>query len=677
MFLQKEYNTSVVAMTRLITTLVAVFLAALATSTCCCCCCCAFIPHYSTFGSSSTTTTITRTTATTTMVVTGAAWSVQPRTRSSSSSSSNKRTKSLLVVASTASAATAIVDDHDGPPTESAEQYGTVVGDTKGAALRLESVAISRGATPLLRNIDWNVQPNERWGIVGVNGAGKSTLLGAITGTVRMDSGKALVHANVRVGYLRQSAVSGSTKTVAEEARSEMTLVENARERLNAATKIVEDGDYSEKALEDLAEAQEGFEQLGGYEQEQLVDTVLKGLGFEPEDSDRLCSDFSGGWQMRIALARLLLSKPSLLLLDEPSNHLDSSARDWLGKYIANYDGSVVLVSHDVSLMDASVNSIAEIVGNTLIEYRSCSYDKYTQEKEFRALSAQAEYERNMEEAARLQAFVDKFGASATKAKSAQSRVKMLEKMKREGKLDPPPLAITTNIREPELVLPNPPKPNGEFLLTLKDATIGYDPNEAPLLKNINLKIPRGVKLLLRGPNGAGKSTLLKALRGNIPTMIQSGERMENDRLLLGTFTQDLAQELDPQARAVDLVTSYARQGADGDITVTDEAARSVLGRLGLGGEKPLRKVSALSGGEKARVALGMFALKASNLLMLDEPSNVRFWSVMIMIMVLVFVLVSVLVHTKSFTAYSQYFYFYTLLAFGRWLYFGSGQGLV
>lgn len=183
------------------------------------------------------------------------------------------------------------------PPTETAEVYGTTVGDTKGAALRLEDVAISRGATPLLQNIDWSVQPNERWGIVGINGAGKSTLLGAITGTVRMDTGKALVHANARVGYLKQSAVSGSTKTVAEEARSEMTLVEEARERLEAASKVVEDGDYSEEALEALAVAQEDFENLGGYEQEQLVDTVLKGLGFEPEDSDRLCSDFSGGWQ--------------------------------------------------------------------------------------------------------------------------------------------------------------------------------------------------------------------------------------------------------------------------------------------------------------------------------------------------------------------------------------------
>eukprot|EP00986_Skeletonema_menzelii_P002657 scaffold743_cov145-Skeletonema_menzelii.AAC.6 len=447
------------------------------------------------------------------------------------------------------------------PPAEAEEVYGTIVGDTKGAALFLNNVAISRGAEPLLKDINWSVQPNERWGIVGVNGAGKSTLLGAITGTVRMDSGKALVHSNVRVGYMRQTAVSGSTKTVYEEAKSEMTALEDARQVLDIVTKRVEDGDYSEEALDDLANAQELFQNLGGYEQEQM------GVG--------RCEL---GWR----------------------DCCDSAARDWLGKYIANYDGSVVLVSHDVSLMDASVNNIVEITAGTLIEYKSCSYNRYLEEKEFRALSAQAEYEKNLEEAAQLQKFIDKFSAG-TKSKSAQSRVKALERMKKEGRLDPPPAAVVTTARIPYLKLPAPPKPHGENLLVLKDATIGYNSEEKPLLENISLTIPRGMKLLLRGPNGAGKSTLLKALRGNVPSMIQQGSRIENQQLKLGVFTQDLAQELDKDARAVDLVTDYARTGADGDITISDEDARRVMGALGLTGEKSLRQIKALSGGEKAR----------------------------------------------------------------------------
>jgi len=434
-----------------------------------------------------------------------------------------------------------------------------------------------------------------------------------------MDDGIALVGPRVRVGYLKQTAVSGSTRTVAQEAASEMIEINTARARMERAEVAIAGGDTSDEMLNELEAATEEFGNAGGWVQEQEVDSVLRGLGFTPADSDRLCSDFSGGWQMRIALARLLLSKPTLLLLDEPSNHLDSSARDWLATYLSNYDGSMVLVSHDLNLLEKGVNSIAEVAGGTVLRYVSCSYSKYLEEKEFRAKSAQAEYERNMAEAARLQAYVDKWGASATKAASAQSRVKMLEKMKKEGKLTPPPVAVVETKFRPELVLPPPPKAIGEDLLVLKDADIGYD-DGVPLLPNISLKVKRGMKLILRGANGAGKSSLMAALRGKLPLL--GGDRVENEKLRLGVFTQDLAQELDTSARAVDLVTSHAREGQFGDINISDQQARSVMGRLGLGGEKPLRLVGSLSGGEKARVALSMFALKASNTLMLDEPSN-------------------------------------------------------
>jgi len=425
----------------------------------------------------------------------------------------------------------------------------------------------------------------------------------------------------VKVGYLKQTAVSGSVRTVRQEAASEMEEINTARERMERLEHQIANGDSSERTLNALVAAQNRFKDVGGFTQDQDVDVVLRGLGFHSTDGDRPVSDFSGGWQMRIALARLLLSQPDLLLLDEPSNHLDSSARDWLGAYLSKYTGSILLVSHDVALLTKSVNSIAEVSGGTLLQYVSCNYEKYLVEKEFRAKSAMAEYERNIAEAARLQQFVDKYGASATKASAAQSRVKMIEKMRKEGKLDPPPVAVTEVRRKPSLVLPDPPKGIGEELLVLKGANIGYDEEGGmPILEGIDLVINRGVKLILRGPNGAGKSTLLAALRGKLPLL--SGERIENEKLRLGVFTQDLAQELDVTARAMDLVTDYAREGAHGDITISNQDARGVMGRLGLGDEKPLRKVGELSGGEKARVALSMFALKASNLLLLDEPSN-------------------------------------------------------
>ena len=378
------------------------------------------------------------------------------------------------------------------------EPAGPTVGDTRGATLLLEDVAISRGSAPLLQNVDLRFEPGQRWGIVGPNGAGKSTLLGAITGTVRMDSGKSLVGPKVRVGNLKQTAVSGSTRTVGQEAGSEMMDINNARERMERAETAIAGGDTSDEMLNELEAATEAFGNAGGWTQEQDVDSVLKGLGFTPADTERPCSDFSGGWQMRIALARLLLSKPTLLLLDEPSNHLDSSARDWLAKYLANYEHTMVLVSHDINLLEKSINSIAEVAGGTVLKYVSCSYQKYLDEKEFRAKSAQAEYERNMEEAKRLQDYVDKWGASATKAKSAQSRVKMLEKMKKEGKLTPPAEAVVKTNFRPELILPDPPKAIGEDLLVLKNADIGYEEGQ-PLLENINLKVKRGMKLILRG----------------------------------------------------------------------------------------------------------------------------------------------------------------------------------
>lgn len=485
-------------------------------------------------------------------------------------------------------------------------------GDARGAAVLIDEIWVSRGSQPILSDISWRVEPTQKWAIVGANGAGKSTLLKAIMGDLLLDEGSVVVSQNLETGYLQQTAVSGSTKTIYDEAASAMKDIMDAKKALDDAQILVEEGD--ENALDRLDRAVARFEAVGGYTQEQQVSSVLKGLGFT--DLEKRCNELSGGWQMRVALARLLLSKPQLLLLDEPSNHLDVNARQWLANYLGNYDaGAMILVTHDVTLLEKAVDNICEVNAGSLQKYKSVNYQQYLKQKDERAAAAQTEYERNLAKAKKLQDFVDKWGASATKAPAAQSRVKMIEKMRQQGLLDAPSEAVSKGRFKPSLRLPDPPHANGDVLCELSDADVGYD--NTVLVKDVNLKIERGMKLLLRGPNGVGKSTILQTLRGTLPLI--NGNRIDNDWLRLGVFTQDLAQELSETSKAVDLVTQYARQD---DTLISDEQARSAMGQLGLKGESSLRKIKELSGGEKARVALAMFAMKPSNLLLLDEPSN-------------------------------------------------------
>jgi len=551
-------------------------------------------------------------------------------------------------------AATYSTSEEAPPPAASSpktDQFGPNRGDANGAALLLEQVNVYRGSDRILDSIDWRVEPRSKWGLVGQNGCGKSTLLKAVMneGAASYD-GRIVVDNTQTVGYLQQTAVSGSTNTVFEEACDAMTEVTEAKIAFEAAELRVarhDDDDPGtttttssssssslEEDLELLDRAMTRYENVGGYTQHQTVNELLKGLGFSEHQLTMPCSDLSGGWQMRVSFAKLLLKRPSLALLDEPSNHLDRSARRWLANYLRKYeDGAMVLVTHDSELL-SSCEHIAEIgPGGRLQIYKSCTYEQYLDLKQQRSASAMTEYEKNVKEAQRLQAFVDKYGASATKASAAQSRVKKIQKMKDLGLLDKPSVEILEVERfRPRLNLPPPPPvhrgSDGVPLLALQnDASIGYiddDDDDSSsthrLASNIHVEIHPGMKILIRGPNGAGKTTLLDTLRGTIPLL--GGDRIENPSLRLGVFTQDLAQELDVTARAVDLVTAYARNGDDGDINISDQDARGVMGGLGLTGDKSLRLVGELSGGEKARVALAMFALKPSNLYLLDEVSN-------------------------------------------------------
>eukprot|EP00850_Spirogloea_muscicola_P003116 SM000012S25378 [mRNA] locus=s12:754201:758251:- [translate_table: standard] len=485
--------------------------------------------------------------------------------------------------------------------------------------LLLDSVGLSAGERDLLDGAAWRLVPGDRVGLVGANGCGKSTLLRVIAGRRDPDRGAVLLDTGTRLGYLEQTAVSGSTRTTWDEARSEMAELNAAEEELRAAELAVEREEHG--AVQRLGQAMEAFEAVDGYKADESIASVLGGLGFGPRDWKRSCAEFSGGWQMRIALARLLLAQAgagarSLLLLDEPTNHLDSSARAWLANYLRAAPGSAIVVSHDEELLDRVCGRIAEIRGSQLHHFTG-NYSKFLREREARQQQAAAEAEGRSREAARLQGFITRFGAKATKAAAANSKKKQLARLQEDM-----PQEVVAGMadaagerRSVSVKLPPAPACARE-VLTLKKAAVGWAAGQA-LLRNVNLNLETGMRLVILGPNGCGKSTLLRALAGE-RTLLE-GTREVGTGVQIGIFTQDLAQDLPQDLSALECVLEIAREK---DPTVTDVKARTALGALGLSGETALRPIRELSGGEKARVALGGFVLRPHNVLLLDEASN-------------------------------------------------------
>ncbi|KAH8048613.1 ATPase [Aureococcus anophagefferens] len=520
---------------------------------------------------------------------------------------------------------------------------GIQFGDTGGAAIVLDDVAVRRGPVELLSGVSWRVLPGERWGIVGPNGAGKSTLLGAILGVHESTTGGIAVKEDASVGYLEQTGVGGSSSTVREEVMSRMGDLAAAQAELDAATAAVEGGDYSEAALERMGTAQEDFEDKGGYTAEETVAKVLGGLGFDVKsDLDRPCGDFSGGWQMRIALARLLLSGPEMLC-------------DSIAEVVGEQPRADRPAGH----------------GRRLEAYKSCSFDKWRQQRAERAAQWVTEYEKQKVEEADLEDFIRRFGAKASKAAQAKDRERKLERLrevmrprppddivqlaktladetealKQASRDDAPETNLGDTVASPllstrtktYLKLPTPPE-CGKMPVELRGATFGWPPRRRalarapddeleledidadvkPIVRDANLAVERGMRIVVRGANGAGKSTLVKAVAGALPLI--AGERRCDGRLSLGFFRQDLSQELDQEATALEVVLRGTRK--DGDAMTSEKQGRDTLGALGLRGEMALRKVGSLSGGEKARVALACFVLVPNNVLILDEPSN-------------------------------------------------------
>jgi len=487
--------------------------------------------------------------------------------------------------------------------------------DGGGAAIAIRDLAVWAGSSKLIEPFEWRIMPNERWSLLGPNGCGKSTLLRTIS-VAAVDAGSGelsnQIHVNprLRFGMLEQTAVSGSDLSVREEVMSRMTAYQEAKLALEAAEAACVTG--SDDELQALEQATSDFEAVGGYTVEKRVSLVLAGLGFEDDEFDRPCSSFSGGWQMRIGLARLLLSEPELLVMDEPTNHLDASARRWLADYISTYSGTVLVVSHDESFVSVACNSIADVDGGRLQLYQSIPFSQYRTVREERRRAALNKVQKQQAEEQRLLAVVNKW-ENVDRSKAAVA-LKALDKLWPE--MEQAKALVVAKKRPPRLTLATPPA-CGIRPLALEAANVAHAVGATVILRDVTFEVRRGQRIILRGPNGAGKSTLMKALSGALPLV--EGSRLVDERLRLGVFAQDLAQDL-PQR---ELALSYvARTVREFDPSVTEERCRSIMGSLGLVGEKSVRSIGTLSGGEKARVALATFCLTPYNVLLLDEPTN-------------------------------------------------------
>ncbi len=457
----------------------------------------------------------------------------------------------------------------------------------------------------LFRSLDFQINERDRIGLVGDNGTGKSTLMKMLAGLLSQDEGEVVGSKDLSFGYLPQDGLFVRGRTVFEEALSVFEslrrLEQECRRLEHELADMQHDGPEYEKATELYSALTQQFQLQGGYALEARVGSVLNGLGFLQSDWSRQCEEFSGGWQMRIALAKLLLQQPSLLLLDEPTNHLDLEARNWLESYLQDYPHALVLVSHDRYFLDATIHRALEIRNRSVHFYKG-NYQDFLRQREERMAQLVAEYEAQQREIARIKAFADKFRYKATKAAQVQSRLKDLERME---VVELPPEAKPIHFRFPE-----GPR-TGRVVIELGDVTAGY--GEMVVLRNLTLNLEKGDRVALVGPNGAGKSTLMKLLAGRLPLM--SGSRREGQNVLVSFFSQD--QD--------DLLTS--------DKTVWQEVyevapsylvpqLRTLLGCFLFSGDSVEKQVAVLSGGERSRLVLCKLLLSPANCLLLDEPTN-------------------------------------------------------
>jgi ATP-binding cassette subfamily F protein 3 len=470
--------------------------------------------------------------------------------------------------------------------------------------LHLKNISKEFAGKPLFTDISWHLKKGERVGLVGENGAGKSTIMRIIAGQIELSSGELQFAKGATVGYLPQDGLVTRGTSLFNEALSALAELQAMEEELQALTIELEKLDHTDPrhdaALDRFGGLQEEFRVKGGYTKEADVGVVLTGLGFLPEQWERDCGTFSGGWQMRIALAKLLLQRPIVLLLDEPTNHLDIEARNWLEAYLCAYPFSVILVSHDRFFLDSVCSRIAEVWNHSLSDYH-CNYSQYLLQREERISALREAKRRQDEEVEKLEDFIRRFRYKADKASLVQSRIKMLEKIER--------IAIPPERKKIHFQFPEPPK-SGRIVMELTGVTKRYGSHI--VLDQIDLTIEKGEKIALVGHNGAGKSTLMKILSGG---EFQGGSRLNGHNVVIDYFAQDQAEALDSSKSAYDELYSDAPY----DMV---PRLRDLLGAFLFSGDDIHKPVSVLSGGERNRLALAKMLLKPANLLIMDEPTN-------------------------------------------------------
>jgi len=471
--------------------------------------------------------------------------------------------------------------------------------------IQLSDLTKSFGDRTLIDHVTWQISDGDRVGLCGPNGAGKTTLLRMLAGFEDADSGGVVKPADLTIGYLPQDGLTHAGRTVFEEASSAFQpLLDMKTEMHDIEHKL---GDASipqaehEAMLTRYSELQDRFRLAEGYSMDLRIATVLRGLGFSPEDAERPAETFSGGWQMRIALAKLLLGRPNLLLLDEPTNHLDLEARNWLEEYLGSYPYAVILVSHDRYFLDAVVTRITDLNLRKLTDYVG-NYSTYVAQRDAMLERLRQAKKEQDDEVARVKMFIDRFRYQATKAAQVQSRIKLLDKVV--------PIEVPPERKRIHFTFPTCRK-SGRTVLELKQVHKAYGP--LTVFDNLSLHIERGDRIALVGPNGSGKSTLMRMLSAEEAP--DTGARTEGHEVVIEYFAQDEAIRLDPALTVYETLAS----GSPNDMI---PAIRNILGGFLFSGDDVYKKAGVLSGGERTRLAVARMLLRPSNTLLLDEPTN-------------------------------------------------------